>query len=665
MEPHNPTIEQKLEDLIRITGTNQSLPLIIDGLKDSEWRIRKAAVEAGCAYPDLSALIPELINAIADPDNVGRRNAAAELLASIGDRAVSVLILKLEDPDPDVRIFAANVLGEIRSPLAIPALIRRLEDPDENVRLVAIEHLGSFDDPTVDNVLINLLRTSDVIMQFAAIEALAAHDARLPLEILTAIEMHSVLRPGIFRALRSGRQLEAWPIIAKGLLDRARSSREAAIVAISELIKNYPAMVPEISTFLGAYAAPETVLRIAQALNTDDVTLRRATVDALGLIPNEAAMSQLIAMAEDDDLLDIAGVSLARIARGLSKKLFMTWEHANERERALIARAFGVAFLTEATDRLIAILDSDYGHLVSAGARALGELGASKAIPDIAILLTHPYPDIRTSAADALQRLASVDEVLVTQHVLPHTSADTAFIREAAASVLAALHGSDVNLALNRLLKDPEAAVRAAALSSLNPNFLSGAFDSVAPMLADESPEVRRVVVDTIAKIRHPRSLEILDSALDDSDLWVRIGTVRSLGMLTGGGAVDRLTKLLAQPDLPPPLISETLKAIEKKDPQRIRDVALPLLSSSEIDVILACLETLSGAPRSPELGDPLIRLLDHEHWDVRSKAALVYALHLGESARTTLLGRLRVEGDALVHKSLRFALDQIAQKNQ
>ncbi len=663
MEPHDQEVEQKLEDLAQAAGSPRSLALITESLKDREWRVRKAAVEAGHAFPDLSALIPELITAIADPDNVGRRNAAAELLAGIGDRAVPVLILKLEDPDPDVRIFAANVLGEIRSPAAIPALIGRLKDTDENVRLVAVERLGLFDDASVDSVLTGLLDTGDIPLKFSALEALAAHDARIPLTALQTLASQLVLRPGVFRALRSGRQPEAVEIVASGILDRARSSREAATLALSELVRNHPNLVPRISAFLAQKATPDTVIRIAQTLESGDITLRRASVDVLGFIPIPASLSQLVSMAEDDELSDLTAVALARLAAHLSDQLIETWDQANEREKSLLARAFGTANITGAVSRLIDALDSSDGHLIGGAARALGQLSTVQAIPDIAVLLAHPYPDVRAAAAYALQCLASQDPETVSRHVLPHTAADVPFTRAAATTALAAVATPDSRTALYRLLKDPDPEVRATAVTSLNPNALDGAFEAVAPLLADESPEVRRVVVEIIGKIVHPRVVEVLKSALEDSDLWVRIGSVRSLGNRTEKESADPLVVLLRRGDNPPPLVSAALKALERKNPVLLVETTLPLLASTDVDVVLPALEALAGVPMASGTGTPLARLMEHEHWDIRSKAAQVYALHLGEQARPLLMDRLRAESDALVHRALRFALDQIAQK--
>ena len=71
------------------------------------------------------------------------RNAAVEILQSLGTQARGTVSELLKDPDRDVRLCAVNVLGEARYREAI-AMLRDVvdTDPDVNVVAAAIEHLG-------------------------------------------------------------------------------------------------------------------------------------------------------------------------------------------------------------------------------------------------------------------------------------------------------------------------------------------------------------------------------------------------------------------------------------------------------------------------------------------------------------------------------------------
>jgi len=71
------------------------------------------------------------------------RNSALEILQVLDHKSLTVGRRLLHDPDPEVRIFAVNVLGELRSKEAVE-LLRRVVDEDKDVNVVAqaVEYLG-------------------------------------------------------------------------------------------------------------------------------------------------------------------------------------------------------------------------------------------------------------------------------------------------------------------------------------------------------------------------------------------------------------------------------------------------------------------------------------------------------------------------------------------
>lgn len=71
----------------------------------------------------------------------GVRERARQSLVAIGTPAVALLIEALVDPKELVRWEAAKALGEIRNPAAAPALVAALEDKVFDVRWLAAEGL--------------------------------------------------------------------------------------------------------------------------------------------------------------------------------------------------------------------------------------------------------------------------------------------------------------------------------------------------------------------------------------------------------------------------------------------------------------------------------------------------------------------------------------------
>jgi hypothetical protein len=90
------------------------------------------------------AVIPALLDALADPDG-GVRQLAAATLVTVGPDAVPPLLDALKSKDRDTRANAAYVLGHLGEPArgALPPLAKALKDDDKEVRRRAAYALHS------------------------------------------------------------------------------------------------------------------------------------------------------------------------------------------------------------------------------------------------------------------------------------------------------------------------------------------------------------------------------------------------------------------------------------------------------------------------------------------------------------------------------------------
>ncbi|MDR3374198.1 MAG: HEAT repeat domain-containing protein [Ancalomicrobiaceae bacterium] len=101
---------------------------------------------------------PDVVERLAEflrSENVALRSAVIEALQVMPDVALPTLERLLGDADSDVRIFAVDVLNELRHP-EVPALLVRvlLQDDNVNVCLAALDGLADLD----DDVLFDPLR---------------------------------------------------------------------------------------------------------------------------------------------------------------------------------------------------------------------------------------------------------------------------------------------------------------------------------------------------------------------------------------------------------------------------------------------------------------------------------------------------------------------------
>jgi cyclophilin family peptidyl-prolyl cis-trans isomerase/HEAT repeat protein len=118
---------------------------------DPETRWRAVYALGRSAGPDA---VPVLLDALADPDDRVRANAARGLRAPVADSAghreaaFAAVIAAAGDPHPHVRINALRLLPAFQDESrALPVLAGLLEDPDVNVAVAAAQALGETADP--------------------------------------------------------------------------------------------------------------------------------------------------------------------------------------------------------------------------------------------------------------------------------------------------------------------------------------------------------------------------------------------------------------------------------------------------------------------------------------------------------------------------------------
>src|SRR5215472_12290206 len=67
------------------------LEMLLARLSDESWRVRRMVVERLSKTVEPSRVVPDLLGALADGENAGRRNSAAEALVALGTTAVEPL----------------------------------------------------------------------------------------------------------------------------------------------------------------------------------------------------------------------------------------------------------------------------------------------------------------------------------------------------------------------------------------------------------------------------------------------------------------------------------------------------------------------------------------------------------------------------------------------
>lgn len=127
-----------------------------EGLRKSNAADRAAAVQAIRQSGDVKA-VPELLDALADPDPAVGLYIAQALGDLATTQALEALRADLSNADPNVRFRAALALGKRQDVAATAALTRALRDPDVLVQRTAAESLAQIGTPEAVDSLISAL----------------------------------------------------------------------------------------------------------------------------------------------------------------------------------------------------------------------------------------------------------------------------------------------------------------------------------------------------------------------------------------------------------------------------------------------------------------------------------------------------------------------------
>ena len=112
-------------------------PLIRLALKDTDYRVREAAIYALCDLREYNAY-QLMIEVLKNEDDSVREAAAWGLRDCQDSAAVPVLEVVLQAKDPDVRIKALEALGANDTPEAMPVVRNAMNDPEPDVKYAAV-----------------------------------------------------------------------------------------------------------------------------------------------------------------------------------------------------------------------------------------------------------------------------------------------------------------------------------------------------------------------------------------------------------------------------------------------------------------------------------------------------------------------------------------------
>jgi HEAT repeat protein len=179
--------------LIKIRENARDIKSLITAIADSDYDVRKAALEGLVRIGDPRAVEPLLV--AKRQDKFYNDPIAQTLVRIVSANGVDVILPFLQVKDENIRRCAAYISGEVRNTRAVDALCFALKDTDQDVRKEAIIALGKIGDVrAVDPLCLTLKDTIEDVRKEAVITLGKIGDPRAvePLIMLLKTEKYYI-----------------------------------------------------------------------------------------------------------------------------------------------------------------------------------------------------------------------------------------------------------------------------------------------------------------------------------------------------------------------------------------------------------------------------------------------------------------------------------------
>ncbi len=561
--------------------------LFVKALGDNDWRVRKEAVLWFLQLPEAASRNTILLEQLQHPENAGLRNAAIEILISLGRQAIPDLTSELPRANAEVRKFIVDILGEIGSLGAIQHLLPVLQDEDENVRYAAVETLGKLRAIDAVEPLLELLKSADTGLAFTVFAALSSIGAGVPAKPLLGYCADPLLRKTVFNCLGKIGDPDGIQSLFEGLADPLRKVREAAVLGLGSLIRQVDDQVL-LEAFKGQ--SLQACQPLIELLTHQDGQMRAAASQILSLFPSPEVIDQLLPLLAEERLRADLLVAFRRIPKALFYGLFAA--DLSIKDAAPVA---------------LELLTAEDPQLRFAAVMTLGKIGQVSAAALLGDRLNDDLLEIKEAAVEALQQLARLDAEVVVRCVCPYLESADAQLRMLVVRTLGQLDSTAGEDCLLMALKDSSAQVRCEALRGLNGGNSQRLFSGLTLALTDEVADVRRLAAEALGVFPADQANLVLAHAGEDSDPWVRMAAISAFregepqqlqavidrGLADPVGLVVIAALEAALGLLPGSAAVKFLAALDHQDEEVVRTATRLLVAVGDAESVLA-------DPRSP-----------------------------------------------------------------
>lgn len=644
----------------------------IEDLASEDFEERQKAIELVSSLHSYE--IYQKIEQLLDSSDAVVRNAAISVMTAWGPKITDLIIKRTESDSENQRIYACNILGDIKDPKAVDTLLSLLTDEDGNVRFAAAEAIGKIGSKTATISLLHYLhsRMDEPWEQFPLILTLGEiKDERAVLPLLHLAE-NEMLKQPVLQAISNIGDEHAIPYILEVLKSDDFYLQQMSILATKKMkdktsklpivFKDFKKIIQSEFEKFKSKELHTIIGNLKNNLKQDDYAIKLGVIFLLGLTDSPEALKILIDEYSSDLLPEIED-SIYILSLNNHKVLLQSLQIEDTRCKDVIIRVLGKLKIQSDYELIVKHLRNQISEVRIETINTLGEILNKDAIPELINMLEDSNYDVQEAAINALIKFDKDDVFSLIKEKFKNKNNDLDYVfikiisnltpkvdleeiikfsdsedyqvrRSVAESLKNYNHKESLEKLLN-MIHDSHYQVREAVIRTLA-FFSEDITDSLISLVNDNSPWVRYCVAKALSSHTNIKSLDVLSSLLDDPIPFVKIAAMESIGNIKEHSFFESLHKFVNDPDSD--ISSSAILAISEID-----------LLDSDIKIFFDLLE----------------KQVENKNWIVRKSVAFALGQIKHNSSYDLLMSMLAQEEDSIVDSQIIKSIGQLPQKDK
>lgn len=648
------------------------LPVVFELLGDRDWRVRKTIVE-GLVRNPTETVIKNLIAALHDPENAGKRNSATEALIRIGPVSLGIILEEFHrTSDQDVRLSLVNLMGDLRNEDALRTLHSLLNvEEDLNIVSSSVASIGKYRQVGSIKPLLELLKRDDLWLKFHIIEALGDIGDRSSLPTVLPLYREPSLRKPVLEAVGKIGDVGTLNFLLKIIADEEKLNLTALRALMHIAQSDKPRVVESTERLLiqrkfrEAFPQSKIFPLIEHMRSTPKREVKNFLLTFLGWSGDDRAVGPLLDELQEPESADTAAQALIDFGPQAAPYVLERLQSSDEDEElALLLRVISCVGEKDVIGSILPFLDHHNTMIRRLSIETLGlvldptsvdyllaklddvDVGVQLAAVNSISALVAAFPESKPDILNKLKRLLDAPDIPTRLNSL---------------SIFVNIQGEGFPDELLLASKEGDPAIRQKAISLMGRFGEERFADQLVLSLADESIPVRLAAIQSIVKLRPEKGLDPLISSLEDNDIWIRTAAAQALGEYRHPSAIDPLVKHLAT-DATPVKIA-VIEALGKSESEGVKSILLRAVADDDIEIRRAAMMALARIP-GEDVFEQLMAALEHSDWRLRAAAAVALGARGDVRALDALHRRLESDRDPFVQQSVVLALDRVGSRN-